>query len=104
MTEKVEKVAYRLLLPASALIHDVFHVSLLKKCEGNALLLSGDLSFSWETEPKKPEKILDRRMVKRNNRAVSQLLIQWKGRDRIETTWEDAKAIPEKFSSFTLAD
>lgn len=104
MTEKIGKVAYRLLLPASALIHDVFHVSLLKKYEGNALLLSEDLSFFWETEPKKPEKILDRRMVKKNNRAVSELLIQWKSRDRIETTWEDAKAIAKKFPSFTLAD
>lgn len=40
--------------------------------------LFGSLN-KWEFEEKQPEAILDRRVVQKNNRAVSHVLVKWKG-------------------------
>lgn len=44
--------------------------------------------------------ILDRRVVKRNNRPVVQWLVHWSNSFPDEATWEDAFKIQEKFPLF----
>lgn len=62
---------------------------------------SNPLSF-WEFKPKEPESILERRMVKRGNKAVTQVLFKWKGKDREDATWEEFWAMKKRFPTFNL--
>jgi ribosomal protein S19E (S16A) len=77
--EKLGKVAYKLSLPPGSLIHDVFHVSQLKKKVGTSVrigtglpLVSGDGKVKLE-----PIAFLDRRIVKKNNQVEVEVLVQW---------------------------
>ncbi|KAL5783145.1 hypothetical protein ACOSP7_008174 [Xanthoceras sorbifolium] len=47
-----------------------------------------------------PVAILDRKMVKKNNRAVVQYLIQWSTSSPEDATWEDATMIRRSFPTF----
>lgn len=82
MIARVRKVAYKLLLPKEAKIHDVFHVFQLKKYHGPLPSNCLELPSQWVMDKKLPEKILSRRMVKRNNWPVTQVLVHWKGLKR----------------------
>jgi hypothetical protein len=75
--QKIGTCAYRLNLPAGSTIHPVFHVSLLKARIGHDQLVSQALPlFENQTETLQlPQKILARRMIKRNNTALAQVLI-----------------------------
>jgi len=93
----VNKNAYKLELPATLRIHDVFHVSLLdlyrEPVPGQpsgkpVLVISDDLPDSeeyWEVE-----RILDSRVRlsgKERKRRI-EYLVQWAGYSHIYTTWE----------------
>lgn len=102
VVEKIGKVAYKLSLPPHAKINDVFHISQLKKYKGQHVNIQSDTPMFWEIQPKMPEKILERRMIKRGNRAITQVLIKWLGEDRADATWEDFLVIKQKFPDFNL--
>lgn len=100
--EKVGQVAYKLALPANSMIHPVFHVSLLKRKLGSNVvpekqLPAVDLQGAFQVEP---VEVLDRRLVKKNNRAAAQWLIKWFGLAEEQATWEDADSIRSRFPSF----
>lgn len=95
--QKIGTVAYRLQLPPTALIHDVFHVSQLKKSIGthtvvhtDPLLLTQDLE--WKVTP---EAILGIRTTP--DTQEEDWLIQWKGCPGCEATWEAAALIQQQF-------
>lgn len=44
--------------------------------------------------------ILNRRMVKRDNKHVPQVLIQWFNLPREQATWEDYDKLKEQFPQF----
>lgn len=58
----------------------------------------------WEWTEKEPEKILGCRMVWRNDRVVSQILIKWKWADESEALWEDYYVAGAKFPKFRFED
>lgn len=91
--ERIGKVAYRLDLPPTFRIHNVFHVSLLKKFYGSENPSNEEIPYLWEFEDHQSEAIMDRRMVKRKNTDVTQVLAKWKGVNAIEATWEDYAAM-----------
>ena len=91
ITEKIGSHAFRLALPPSMKIHNVFHVSLLEKFHPNQLQLR------QTPEPPPPiieeyyeiEKILDTRI----HRSKLQYLVRWKGYDPIEDQWISTKDV-----------
>ena len=75
-------VAYRLDLPAGSCIHNVFHVSLLRKHLGVTPIASPDLPPTSDdsTVMPQPEAVLDRRIIHKGKyRSKTEVLIKWKG-------------------------
>lgn len=99
--KKIGPVAYRLELPATAKIHNTFHVSLLKKKVGHNQMTSNTLpDLSTTEQEKQPGKILERRLIKKNNRPAVSVLIQWKGQVPEDATWEDWDTIQKWYPGF----
>jgi hypothetical protein len=98
--ERVSTVVYHLRLPVGTDIHPVLHVSQLNRHLSRDQVISPYLSI---TSPEGqlhiyPHKILDRRVVKRNNIAVPQILLSWTNLPPEDAFWEDYDAIASQFS------
>ncbi|WVZ90039.1 hypothetical protein U9M48_036372 [Paspalum notatum var. saurae] len=90
--EKKGEVTYRLELPPSlSEVHNVFHVSQLKKClrvpEEQALLegleVQEDLTYTEH-----PVKILDTSERNTRNKKIKMCRVQWSHHTEVEATWE----------------
>ncbi|GMI68863.1 hypothetical protein HRI_000555600 [Hibiscus trionum] len=101
VVRKIGAVAYELELPAGSRIHPVFHVSQLKKHIGsdefsNQLPLVGpDGGIS-----KEPVRIIDRRVGRRENRAVTEVLVEWFNTFPEDATWEILYQLQQQFPNF----
>nr|GEU83546.1 transposon Ty3 Gag-Pol polyprotein [Tanacetum cinerariifolium] len=100
--KKVGQVAYKLELPSNAQFHSVFHVSQLKKCKTAEATMGGfphcrDDGLIAVT----PIAVLDRRMVKKKNRVIVQLLIQWASSSK-DATWEPYEEIQKRYPEFAI--
>ena len=91
ITERIGNVAYKLALPpALAMIHNVFHVSLLWKCvqdpsqvvSPEVLEISDDLTYVV-----RPVTILDRDVKQLRRKKVNLVKVQW-SEDENDITWE----------------
>lgn len=104
--EKIGNVAYRLNLPEGTLVHPVFHVSQLKGHIGTGQMVLPTLPIDERNGQIRalPEAILGRRMVKRNNIPVPQILVQWAQLGKEEATWEDYDEIRKQFPGISLED
>lgn len=102
--QHIGKVAYKLQLPEHSKLHPVFHISQLKRKHGDAPVHLLDLPTILPLQDKIPEFLLGRRMVKRNNQAATQLLIQWKDQSPEEATWEDYHTFTQIYPAFDLED
>lgn len=98
---KVGKVAYTLKFPEGSRIHPTFHVSHLKRCpvssiapvhmpEGAELLSVKKLSAE----------ILDRRMIQRKGRPITEVLVHWQGETSDDASWEIWHSLTKEFPSF----
>lgn len=88
ISDKVGEVAYKLKFPVGSKVHSVFHVSQLKSAMGNVTTSNQLPSVVGEDTILKPEFILERKMGKRQGRAVTLVLVQWEGQNAEEATWE----------------
>ena len=94
-------VAYKIKLPSGSSIHDVFHVSQLKKHVGEAVT-SSSLPCLVEGDPliKEPEAILDRMPIKRRGRVVTKVLVKWKHSLPEDATWEFFFDLKQRYPHF----
>ncbi|XP_055826394.1 uncharacterized protein LOC129894772 [Solanum dulcamara] len=98
---RVGEVAYRLALPPSlSTVHNVFHVSMLRKyvpdeshvLSLNSVELGPDLTFEEE-----PIAILDRQVRKLRTKEIASVKVQWKHRSVGEATWETEADMHAKY-------
>jgi hypothetical protein len=102
--ERVGQVAYKLELPPESKVHNVFHVSQIKEFRPDFSPVYKDLpnAPTLDILDTVPEKILDRRLVKKGNAALPQVLIKWTTLTEDMATWEDWTTLSTKFP-FILA-
>ena len=98
VSDMVGSAAYRLELPPEAAVHNVFHVSQLKLFP-NPPTSSPTVPQFWSDlgTSKEPEVILETKMAKRRNLAVTKILVQWKGERPEDATWEFYKDFIAKY-------
>ncbi|XP_024955833.2 uncharacterized protein LOC112498625 [Citrus sinensis] len=103
---RVGPVAYRLQLPNGSQIHDVFHVSLLKKRVGSVPSsptlppTSGDFTILPQ-----PEAILDTRIIRKGKyRPKTEILVKWAGAPKEDATWENQWRFTRQYPDFLLAN
>ena len=101
IVERVGAVAYRLQLPPHARIHDVFHVSLLKKFHGDPPTEIASLPelLHGRVVPT-PESVVRARV----NRGTWEVLVQWTGQTAADASWEQLEDFKRHFPSVPLAD
>ena len=104
--EKIGEVAFKLLLPDSAKIHPVFHISLLKKFLGDSKQQYFPLPLTTtEFGPiLLPYKVLDSRVIHRNDKEISQVQVQWNSFIQEDNSWEDVDEMQKSYPEFNLED
>lgn len=99
--ERIGSVAYKLELPPEAAIHDTFHVSQLKLCPNPPDETPKLPQYCQDLgNAKEPECILEKKMVKHRNKAVTKVLVQWKCYGQDQATWEFYQDFVAKFPNF----
>jgi hypothetical protein len=99
--ERVGDVTYKLNLLASARLHDVFHVGLLKPHKGAAPLAPGALPPTLHGRAcPQPAEVIKGRLA----RGIQELLVRWEGQNAANATWVDLPTFQAQFPSFQLED
>jgi hypothetical protein len=96
---KIGAAAYKLDLPDSAQVHLVFHISQLKPYDTSYTPVFTTLPplVDLSRTDIVLEEILDRRLVRKGNQVVPQILIRWSGVPVESTTWEDYYVLKNRF-------
>ncbi|KAK6164693.1 hypothetical protein DH2020_001557 [Rehmannia glutinosa] len=101
---RVGDLAYRLALqPQFTSVHNVFHVSMLRKYVHNpshiinysGLEINRDLSYE-----EVPIAVLDRKTHKLRNKDINLVKVQWSHHGQKETTWEREDEMMAKYPEF----
>jgi hypothetical protein len=101
-------VAYRLQLPSQlATIHNIFHVSQLRKCvkiptealDSQAIEIEPDLTYTEH-----PLKVLDTKERSTRRETIRMYKIQWSHHTEEEATWETESYLQHNFPDFFQAN
>ena len=99
--KRVGKVAYRLaLLPRMSGVHNVFHVSMLRKCvhESTPKIDFKDIEVNDNvTYTERPVRSLDEGVKKLRSKEISLVKVQWKHHDERKASWEMESEMQEKY-------
>lgn len=89
MIRCISEVAYELELPEGSRIHNVFHISCLKKAIGQNITVTTDLLPLNEGKLiLEPAEILEVREKVLRNRTVREYLVRWRHLLLDDATWE----------------
>ncbi|XP_072086971.1 uncharacterized protein [Arachis hypogaea] len=104
--QKLNAVAYKLALPPEAKIHNVFHISALKKFRGDQE--THYLPFPLRTTEMgpvlEPHAVRAKRTVIKDGKEILQLQVQWGEGPVAELTWEVVDNFCRAFPDFNLED
>jgi hypothetical protein len=104
--ERCGKVAYKLELPPSLVgVHDIFHVSQLKKClkAHMDIVLPEVAPLKMDlTYPEHPFKILDQKSHATRRKTIKFYKIQWSNHTEEEATWESEDFLCSHHPDFEL--
>ena len=99
--EKVRPLAYRLALSRElSQIHDVFHVSMLRRYQSNPshVIEVSDVQVSDTVSyEEKPEMILDRQIKKLRTKEIPMVKVKWSYHSPKEATWEVEAKMRKKY-------
>ena len=99
--DRIGEVAYRLALPPSLSgVHNVFHVSMLRKyvpdpshiLQHEPLQIGEDLSYEEQ-----PVQILDRKVKDLRNKSISLVKVLWRNCATEEATWETEDSMRARY-------
>ena len=95
MIRRIGQVAYELELPQGSKIHNVFHVSCLKKALGQQVTVTNELPPTDDEGHLvlQPEAIIDTRERQLRSRTVWEFLVRWKNFPDEDATWESGKIL-----------
>lgn len=99
--ERIGLAVYKLELPADSLVHPVFHISQLKPFHLDYTPVFSELAKMADLDDRElePEAILQRRLVKKGNHVVPQVLVKWSQLPESAATWEDFYVVKKRFPS-----
>lgn len=97
MLEKIGEVAYKLHQPTNSQIHLVFHVSQLKPFVPRYTPVFRNLPAMVDLENVELGKVLDRRLVKKGNATITQVMVRWTHPSLDLATWEDYHVLNARF-------
>jgi hypothetical protein len=101
--EKIGSIAYMIALYTSMRVHNVFHVSLLKKyvSDPNHIIywtvIQVDHEGYFQVEP---ICILDQKLKVIRNKSIGMVKVQWTYYDPEDTTWEHKENMREEYLQF----
>ena len=94
-------VAYQLALPTEmSRVHDVFHVSMLRKYVANPshILTPNQLPFREDlTYIEEPVQVLDQRVQQLRNKTIPLVKILWRNHTIEKATWESEQQMREQY-------
>lgn len=103
---RIGSVSYRLTLPLESKVHPVFHVSTLKRFQGDPVQMQAALPptdvdgrFSLQ-----PAAVVNTRSIRRQRKVIRQCLVQWVALPPSEATWEDVGVLEREFPGLNLED
>jgi hypothetical protein len=95
VSRRVGEVAYEIELPPGSKIHNVFHVSCLKKALGQQVAVTEELPPLDEEGQLIliPEDVLEVREKRLRNRSIKEYLIKWKNLPIEDASWEGEQVL-----------